>query len=191
MEKRYIPFHDVVCREENDDAIIEGYFAVFNSNYELWPGHTESIAKGAFDNCLDQDTRALWNHNSDIVLGRTGAGTLTLQADDTGLRGRVTINRKDSEAMNCYERIKRKDVSGCSFGFEIGKEEADYRDDGTVHWTILEVSRLFEVSPCTFPAYEQTSINARKKEVDDHNRRKLEVWRKEMRDRLKGGQNGN
>jgi HK97 family phage prohead protease len=190
MIQRYIPFKDMTVREAEDDIILEGYFAVFDSIYELWPGHTESIAKGAFDGCLEQDIRALWNHNQDIVLGRTGAGTLTLEADDKGLKGAIRINRKDQDAMNAAARVERQDCCGCSFGFEIGEESADYREDGTVHWTITRVSKLYEVSPCVFPAYEETSINARKKEVDDHNRRKLEVWRKEMRERLKGGRDG-
>lgn len=191
MIQRYIPFKDMEIREADEDIILDGYFAVYNSIYELWPGHTESIAPGAFDECLDQDTRALWNHNSDIVLGRTGAGTLTLEADDKGLKGAIRINKEDQDAMNAAARVKRHDCSGCSFGFEIGEESADYREDGTVHWTITRISKLYEVSPCVFPAYEETSINARKKEVDDHNRRQLEVWRKEMRDRVKGGRHGN
>lgn len=190
MVQRYIPFKDMTVREAEEDIILEGYFAVFDSIYELWPGHTESIAKGAFDGCMEQDVRALWNHNQDIVLGRTGAGTLTLEADDIGLKGAIRINRQDQDAMNAAARVRRQDCSGCSFGFEIGEESADYREDGTVHWTITRISKLYEVSPCVFPAYEETSINARKKEVDDHNRRKLEVWRKEMRDRVKGGRDG-
>ena len=77
MEQRYIPIKDVKTRaEDNGDLYVSGYFAVFGSDYELWPGATESIAPGAFDESITGDVRALWNHNDDIVLGRTGAGTL-------------------------------------------------------------------------------------------------------------------
>ena len=77
--------------------------------------------------------------------------------------------------------MKRGDVDQCSFGFEIVTEETDFRDDGSVHWTIREVN-LFEVSVCTFPAYEATSISARTAERDELKRRQLQAWK----DRMKG-----
>jgi HK97 family phage prohead protease len=96
----------------------------------------------------------------------------------------VKINPNDTDAMNIYERVKRGDVDQCSFGFNIIEEETDWRDDGTVKWTIKEV-RLFEVSPCTFPAYEQTGIQARKAEVEQHRQRLLEAKKKQLRERIK------
>ena len=72
-------------REEGDDLYLEGYFAVFGSVYELWPGATESIAPGAFDDALQDDVRALYNHNTDLVLGRTSAGTMEIRQDSYGL----------------------------------------------------------------------------------------------------------
>ena len=59
MEHRYIPMEKMETREEGDERYIEGYFAVFNSVYELWPGATESIAPGAFDESVSDDVRAL------------------------------------------------------------------------------------------------------------------------------------
>ena len=55
--------------------IIEGYFAMYNTETELWPGAFEEIAPGAFDNTLSNDIRALINHDTSLVLGRTKAGT--------------------------------------------------------------------------------------------------------------------
>jgi HK97 family phage prohead protease len=142
-------------REDGEKLFIEGYFAVFNSNYEIAPGMSESIAPGAFDNTLSGDIRALINHDTTLVLGRTKARTLELRTDAHGLWGKIEINPKDLDAMNLYERVKRGDVDQCSFGFDILSEETDFRDDGSVHWTIKEV-RLYEVSVCTFPAYAET-----------------------------------
>lgn len=151
---------------------------------------TESIAPGAFSNTLAEDVRALIDHETRLVLGRNKAGTLELKEDARGLWGKVRLNPNDSDAMNLYERVKRGDVDQCSFGFQILDEETEYRDDGSVHWTIREV-KLFEVSICTFPAYEETSVSARaaeaeriKNEMEERNRNE---WRKQMLERIKGG----
>lgn len=172
-------------REDGEELIIEGYFAVFNSNYDMGAWGSESIAPGAFTKSLSNDVRALWNHDSNIVLGRTSAHTLELREDTRGLWGRITINPKDSDAVNGYERVKRGDVSQCSFGFNIVSEETDYREDGSIHWTITEAD-LHEVSVCTFPAYEETAVSARKHDFEDMKKRKQEKWRSDMLKKLKG-----
>ena len=170
-------------REDNGDLIIEGYFAVFNSNYEMWEGASESIAPGAFDSSLAGDIRALTNHDTTLVLGRTKANTLELKSDSHGLFGRVKVNPKDSDAVNTYERVKRGDVDQCSIGFMIRSEETDFRDDGSIHWTITDVE-LFEVSVCTFPAYEETGVTARHRDADELKKRADEAWKLQMRERL-------
>lgn len=175
-----------ITREDSEDLIIEGYFAVFNSNYEICQGMSESIAPEAFANSLDRDIRALTNHDSTLVLGRTTNGTLKLSVDEKGLYGQIRINPKDSEAVNTYERVKRGDVSQCSIGFEIVKEETEFLDDDSIHWTIREAN-LWEVSCCTFPAYEDTQIQARTKQADELKRKKLEGWKALMQKRLKEG----
>ena len=172
-------------REDGEDLYIEGYFSVFNSNYELWQGATESIDSHAFDNALSDDIRALVDHDTHLVLARNKAGTLELKIDSRGLWGKIRINPKDSDAMNLYERVKRGDVDQCSFGFDILDQEAEYREDGTVHWTIKSV-KLYEVSVCTFPAYEDTSVSARKKDYEDIKKRWLELWKTQMTARIKG-----
>ena len=186
MDRRYLNMENVQTREDGEELFIEGYFAVFNSVYELWPGATESIAPGAFEDSVSDDVRALYNHNTDIVLGRTSAGTMEIKQDSHGLWGRIRVNRNDSDAMNAYARIARGDITGCSFGFDIAAQETDYRDDGTVHWTITKVAPLYEISPCTFPAYQETVVSARKKELENIEEKKREVWRAAMKRRLKG-----
>lgn len=173
-------------REDGDNPTIEGYFAVFNNNYDIAPGMSESIAPGAFEGQLSRDVRALVNHDTTLVLGRTSAHTLELRTDERGLWGKIAVNPKDSDAMNLYERVKRGDVSQCSFGFDITDEESTISDNGDVHWTIKGVD-LYEVSCCTFPAYEQTNISARSAERDKIKERELKAWKERTKARLKNG----
>lgn len=171
-------------RKDGEELSIEGYFAVFNSVYEIAPGMSESIAPGAFDETLSGDIRALINHDTTLVLGRTKANTLQLRVDSHGLWGHIDINPNDSDAMNLYSRVQRGDVNQCSFGFDILSEETDFREDGSVHWTIEKVE-LYEVSPCTFPAYEETNISARQAQRDDLIERKRQAWKEKMKERAK------
>ena len=177
---------DFTTREDGEGLRIEGYFAVFNSNYDIGPGMSESIAPGAFKNTLADDIRALVNHDTTLVLGRTSAHTLELREDERGLWGMISINPKDTDAMNLYERVKRGDVSQCSIGFNIVREDTEISEDESVHWTIQEV-RLYEVTCCTFPAYKETNISAREAQRDEFLKRRLESWRTKMKARLKDG----
>ena len=169
---------------DSQDMFIEGYFAVFGRETELWPGAYEEIAPGAFDETLSNDIRALVNHDTTLVLGRNKAGTLELKTDNYGLWGRVKINPNDTDAMNIYERVKRGDVDQCSFGFNIIEEETEWRDDGTVKWRLKKID-LHEVSICTFPAYEDTGVQARKAEVEQHRQRLLEAKKNKLRERMR------
>lgn len=172
-------------REDGDKKYIEGYFAVFNSVYEIAPGMSETIAPGAFSRTLQGgDIRALINHDTTLVLGRTKAHTLELREDERGLWGKVEINPNDSDAMNLYTRVSRGDVDGCSFGFNIVQEETEFLDNGDIRWTLQDVD-LFEVSACTFPAYESTNISARQAQADDIRKRELDAWKMKMKERAK------
>ena len=150
-------------RSEGDDPIIEGYFAVYNSVYEIAPGMSESIAPGAFQ-----------------------THTLELRDDSHGLWASAAVNPKDSAAMDAHARVERGDVSQASIGFEIIKEDTEIREDGSIHWTIREAI-LHEVSICTFPAYEETNIAARSKQREDIHQRELQAWRDQMKARLNHG----
>ena len=121
--------------------------------------------------------------------GRTTAGALEVEADVHGLWGGIDINPNDTEAMNLYARVQRGDVSQCSFGFNILAEEHEEREDGSHHFTIKKV-KLYEVSCCTFPAYEDTAISARKADIEEIEKRKADVWREERKKKLKEVSNG-
>ena len=148
-------------RADESGPVIAGYFAVFNQPTELWRGCIEQIAPGAFASSISGDVRALIDHDTRLVLGRSTAGTLTLREDDTGLYGEIRINEHDTDAMNLYARVQRGDVSQCSFGFDIKAEDYVISDDGeSCTWTVRDLV-LYEVSVVTFPAYEATSVAAR------------------------------
>ena len=170
-------------RDDDGNPIIEGYFAVFNTETELWPGAFEEIAPTAFDSSVSGDIRALINHDTTLVIGRTTNGTLELKVDTRGLWGRIRINPKDSDAMNIHARVERGDVNQCSFGFYPVKEETELLGDGSIKWTLTDVE-LFEVSCCTFPAYKETSIQARKRDAEAIAERKADAWKTRMKARF-------
>lgn len=176
-------------REEDGNLYVEGYFSVFGSKYWLWEDAYETIETGAFDLETDKDVRALVNHDTTLVLGRTTAGTLTLKADDKGLWGSILINPKDQDAVNLYERVKRGDVTQCSFGFDILEQDVEHAKGKPTVWRVKRV-KLYEVTVATFPAYEDTSVEARKKDYEAIRERETTNWRHQMMGRLKGEQNG-
>ena len=177
---------EIKTRAEPEELVIEGYFAVFNNTTELFPGGYEKIAPTAFDKTLGNDIRALRNHDTSVVLGRNKAKTLELRADSHGLYGVIRVNPKDTEAVNLYERVKRGDVDQCSFGFFINSEKTEFQEDGSILWIIEDVD-LFEVSVCTFPAYEDTGVSARSLEYADIKKKKLESRKNALKERLKHG----
>ncbi|MEN6533759.1 MAG: HK97 family phage prohead protease [Bryobacteraceae bacterium] len=149
---------------DGQPKVLEGYAAVFDRVTELWPGMNEVIRKGAFSESLKRgdDVRALWNHDASLVLGRTKSGTLSLSEDDKGLLYRVLLNESDPEAMRVYGMIARGDVDQSSFGFMIPEDgERFVKDQNGAR--VREVLRadLFDVSPVTFPAYNDTVVMAR------------------------------
>jgi len=162
--------------------IIDGYFALYENETELWEGSYEIITKGAFDGTLGNDIRALWNHNSQFVLGRSKVGTLELKTDDKGLFASVKLPNTQY-ARDLYELVNRGDVDQCSFGFNILAEDLEELASGGYRWRINEID-LHEVSVVTFPAYENTSVAARSKEVADMKKRKLEEKRSSLKKRM-------
>ena len=174
-------------REDGEEKRIEGYFAVFDSNYEIDDFMSESVARGAFSETLNGDIRALIDHETMYVLGRTKANTLELREDEHGLWGSILLNPNDQDAMNLYARVQRGDVNQCSFGFDI-LAETEVREGAKVHWTIEKV-KLYEVSCCTFPAYAETSVQARKQDYEDLVQRERQMWRSELRSKLNREEN--
>ena len=166
-------------RAEGDKMIIQGYFIVFDEPYYIDDYTEEVVLPGALDGCDMSDVRALIDHVSHLVLGRNVPGTLSMRIDDKGLFAEISINGRDSDAVNQYARIQRGDVDQASFGFDEG--EVHYVDlpDGRIRKEIRKIAKLWELSTCTFPAYETTYVEARNREAARIKKEAAE-YRKEM-----------
>lgn len=168
-----------------NEAVIEGYFIVYNSETELWKGAFEEIAPGAFaDSLRSKDILCLDNHDSRIVLGSTGSNSLELRSDDKGLYGKVTIDLEDPNAKSAYRKVQTGKVKGCSFGFYPKREEVIERDDGSIKWRVLE-AELLEVSTTAFPAYPQTDISARQQDAESIKNEKIARTKERLKELLK------
>ena len=167
----------------DDEMKIAGYFVVFNTETEIYDGMFEEISDKAFKDIELTDIRALADHDTAKVLGRTKSKTLILKVDEKGLFGEITINPEDSEAVNLYQRVKRGDIDQCSFGFSILNETMEQREDGTTKWTITEIE-LFEVSVVTFPAYSDTSVEARSAQIKQLEKRNLQKRKQQLKERI-------
>ena len=155
--------HDTTLqtREENGERIIEGYAAKYETETNIGP-FMESISRGAFDNVLENDVRALINHDPSLVLGRTSAGTLELTSDDVGLKYRVKLGNQQY-ATDLYESIQRGDISQSSFAFTI--KDQTWSEDRSSR-KVNEVAQLLDVSPVTYPAYKEATVVAREEEEE-------------------------
>jgi HK97 family phage prohead protease len=175
-----------VTRDETtpEERTIEGYFALYEDETELFDGVYEIISKGAFDKTINSDVRALWNHNTQYVLGRSKNGSLKLQADEKGLF--ATIKLPNTQYANdLYELVQRGDIDQASFGFNINDEEIEELASGGYRWRLKEVD-LHEISVVTFPAYENTTVQARSKQIELLEQRKMQLKKDELSKRLKG-----
>ena len=162
VELRIVPTEFRVTRKD-DGALpkIEGYAAVFNKDSEDM-GFIERIAPGAFKKALGRsDVRALFNHDSNIILGRVSAGTLELKEDKNGLFMSVTPPDTQLVRDMVLTPIDRGDITQQSFGFNIKTDEWEHKDNEPSIRTIQEVGELFDVSPVTFPAYPDTEVALR------------------------------
>lgn len=189
-EKRTAYFHSEIRAkndEESEKIFIEGYFIRYEQETELFPGCFEEIRKGAATESIkNNDIRCLFNHDSAAVLGRTSNKTLVLTEDEKGIYGKVEINQEDPQAMSLYAKVKRGDIDGCSFGFYI-EDETHEKINNFSDKFYLEKVNVFEVSPVTFPAYEQTEISARSREISQIKKRELTLKKQKLKERLTNG----
>lgn len=159
-ERRYVA-HELEARAAGDTMVVAGYAAVFDSLSQNLGGFVERIAPKAFAKAVkENDVRALFNHDPNIVLGRTTNGTLKLAEDSRGLHYEVDLNPKNSRHRDLYEDVQRGDVDQSSFGFSTIDDEWGFTEQDYPLRTLKSV-KLYDVSPVTYPAYLDASVGAR------------------------------
>ena len=178
---------EVKNSEENEKTKVVGYAALFDDPADENMGFIEKISPGAFDKALKKsDTRALINHNPEKILGRVKSGTLKLKEDSKGLYYEVDPP-ETTYAQDLMKSMDRGDIDQSSFGFTVSVEKWDDSGDVPVR-TIVEVDELFDVSPVTYPWYENTEsgLKNREKVFEEHkaNYKEKEVKNNEVLNKI-------
>ena len=172
--------------EDAGKPVIVGHAAVFDSWSEDLGGFREKIAPGAFTETLkDADVRALFNHNADIVIGRSKSGTLRLKEDKVGLA--IEVDPPDTQAgRDLVVLMERGDIDQMSFGFRTVRDEWSHPEDNNQpsERVLMEVE-LFDVSPVTFPAYPDTDVAVRslerqRNEADERREARFDQLRRHL-----------
>jgi HK97 family phage prohead protease len=149
-----------------DDAVIRGYAIRFNTLSGNLGGFRERIVPEAVDRSLKGDVRALVDHDTAKILGRTKAGTLSMRKDTKGLKVEIEPDPEISYARDILRSVSRGDVSGMSFGFRVLDDAWDEDEEsGMPIRTILDMT-IAEVSIVTFPAYAETSAEVAKRSLN-------------------------
>lgn len=157
-EFRYLSTHDVRAEvAEGDERRLCGVIPYGQQSADLG-GFVEVIAPGAFSKSLDGDIVALRDHDPKLLLGRTKSGTLKFSDEADGLHYTIDLP-STTQANDLLESVRRGDLDSTSFGFFTLRDDWNNSPDGTVR-TLLDV-QLFEVSPCSFPAYPTSSVSTR------------------------------
>lgn len=162
LELRQVPGLDV--RAEGDGApIIAGRGIPYGEWSEDLGGFRERLLPGSFRQSMaDDDIRALFNHDPNIVLGRKSNGTLRLSESERGVFYEVDVNTDDADAMSAVARIRRGDITGNSFGFYIeGRDDQEWEERDGMMWRTIKRGRMRELGPQTFPAYPQSDVAVR------------------------------
>lgn len=162
-------------RADDGGKVARGYAALFNSRAQIGDWFIEELAAGAFTDTLkSEDVRALIDHDTGRVIGRSGAGTLRLKEDERGLYTEIDLP-DTSDGRDLAVQLERGDISGMSFGFRVTKEEWD--ETGEMPVRTIKAVDLFEVSAVAFPAYADTEIALRS--LADARKERDEVSRKQ------------
>ena len=165
-EIRTFNFEVRASQSEEHGHFLSGRPIVYNATTDLgW--YDEKIELGALDDSDLKDVRFLINHNTDMIpLARSrnnnANSTMQLSIDNEGMEIRVDLDTENNaEAKSLYSAVERGDLDGMSFMFTVDGDRWEDVDSDHPTRTITKISKVFEVSAVTFPAYEQTSISAR------------------------------
>jgi HK97 family phage prohead protease len=161
QETRVMPAEEAEIRMSEDGKTLIGYAAVYNRRSLLLNNFVEIIQEGAFDDILngEHDVIARFNHDPNIVLGRSSSGTLKLYSDSKGLRYEVQLPETRADIA---ELIRRGDVRGSSFAFSVKRDDQKWDRSVTPQIrSIQKFSGLFDVGPVVTPAYPDTTVAMR------------------------------
>ena len=158
---------------EQNGNTIRGYAAVYNSDSEWMGGFYEQIERGAFDDVMNDDVRAYFNHDENLLLGRVSSGTLRIGTDARGLFYEVDLPNT-TYANDLAELMKRGDVNQSSFAFLIDADRWEQRDCKTYR-IIEKVSRLLDVSPVAQPAYPDATSELKKRDLETETKEETET----------------
>jgi uncharacterized protein len=151
------------ARNGDEPAVFRGYFLKFNTLSNDLGGFKERISPGFLDSVLGNDVRVLKNHDPHYILGRTTNGTAKIGVDDIGGWYEYT-DPNTTYSRDLAISIERGDISQSSFAFTLSGEDSDVWErqaDGTYIRTLLRAEALYDASPVTYPAYEDTSVASR------------------------------
>ena len=191
-ECRSYDFEVRAKKDEKHGAYIEGHPIVYGDKYDCCGMFEETIDEGALDNTDLKDVRLLVNHNTDMIpLARSRNNnensSMQLKVENDGMYIRANLDvEKNNDAKALYSAIERGDITGMSFMFQVNGEKWDEIDSDYPKRHITSISKVYEVSAVTFPAYENTDIKTRSKSVLDNARAKsLESESKQTLDSAK------
>ncbi|NMM65490.1 HK97 family phage prohead protease [Clostridium sp. P21] len=163
--------------KDNSNTIeLEGYIAKFDTYTELWEGFFEKIDRDAFNDTISNGHNVflVYHHDMSKVLSSTRNNTLVLSTDDIGLKFKATINKNLTYANDVYELVKSGECRGCSFGFYVLEDDIQYNNEkDEIKRTLLKIE-LLEGTITPIPAYENTEVYARCKDIIANERQKLQ-----------------
>ena len=168
-EMRTFSMGDVEVRaSESGKKILRGYAMKFEQEYDLGP-FTESIARGALDGADISDVRILKNHDMNVVLGRTKAGTAKVWVDDIGLGYEAELP-DTQDARDLAISVERRDIDQASWAFQLAHTREKRADDwemrasGKEHRTIKKIRTVLDASIVTYPANPDTTAAKRSRD---------------------------
>jgi hypothetical protein len=172
-------------RAEGDDNIVEGVAAIVEKETDLG-FFREKIARGAFDDVLNDDVRALFNHDPNFILGRTASNTLEIGLNENGDLTYKYTTPDRQYARDLYDAIKSGDVDQSSFAFIIKEHRWEFDEENPDNdlRTIEKIGSLIDVSPVTYPAYQDTKVAARSRDARKNDVKKPNLKTKSRKRKL-------
>lgn len=173
-ETRTVTFEMRAATDESKQKVISGYALEFNTLSDDLGGFRETLSPNCLQNTDLSDVRCLFNHDPNMILGRTGKN-LELTVDQKGLHFTCTLPNR-GYADDLYQNIQDGLINQCSFGFVVAEDGAAWSEDGNGDYirTVTNIAEIFDVSPVSIPAYRQTSVEAAQRSLNTYKEHQTE-----------------